>query len=180
VRVVDAHARLALDRRDEVLVDGEGPDGGGAVAAVALVVHEGPRHLDLGEGVVHVGPGVGRRPDDTRLRERRDAAAEPVELAAVWIRAPERREEDPIALGAHARQIDGAEDEAAARPAPHVDGADASLGYGPPLDVWARSPPARRMSRSRAVRTPGAEKRRPRRGPQLLSRSAAARAALRR
>src|SRR2546422_3606942 len=131
VGVVDADACLALDRRHETLVDGEGADGRGAIAAVALVVHEGGRHLDLREGVVHVSAGAGRRADDARLGQGRDATAQPVELAAVRIGTPERREEDTVALGARARQVGRVEDEAAARPAPHVDGAD------PPPRHWS-------------------------------------------
>src|SRR3989441_1057622 len=129
VGVGDADACLALARRHETLVDGEGADGRGAVAAVALVVHEGGRHLDLREGVVHVSAGAGRRADDARLGQGRDATAQPVELAAVRIGTPERREEDTVALGARARQVGRVEDEAAARPAPAGDGEDPALGH---------------------------------------------------
>src|SRR5439155_532124 len=147
--VVDAHARLARDPGHQALVDGEGPDGRGAVAAVTLVIHDRVLHVDLGEGVVHVGARVRRRADDARLGERGDAAAEPVELAAVRVGTPERREQDPVAVGTGARQVGRVEEERAAGPAAHEHGADPFLDHAR-ARVCARRPPARRMSRPAA------------------------------
>jgi hypothetical protein len=89
--------------------------------------HRGFLDLDLGERVVHVGAGQRGRADDDGLGERRDAAAEPVELAAVGIGAAERGEQDGVALGAGRRQVPGVEDQAAARAPPHVDRAHLPL-----------------------------------------------------
>ena len=81
----------------EPLVDREGADRRGAVAAVALVVHHGLGDLDLGERVVDVGVGMAGWADDAGLGQRGDAAAQAVELAAVGIGAPEGGEQDPVA-----------------------------------------------------------------------------------
>src|SRR5215468_10990249 len=129
VGVVDADQGLAIPRLDEALLDGEGADGGGAVAAIARVVHLRLAYLDLGEGVIDVGGGVARGADDARLRERRDAAAEAVELAAVGIGAAEGGEEDVVALDARRGKVALVEDETAAGAAAHVDGSDACLGH---------------------------------------------------
>ena len=93
VGVVDAHDGLAVDRADEPLVDRERAHRRGAVAAVALVVHDGRADLDLRERVVDVRAGPRAGADDAGLRERRDPAAHAVQLAAVWIGAAERGRE---------------------------------------------------------------------------------------
>ena len=99
-----------------------------------------------------------------RLGERRDPAAEAVELAAVRIGAAERGEQDAVALRARRRA-----DRARGRPGSGwcrraCRPPDSSLvrrDLAHPLRrawpgsaaVWARRPPARRMSRSRGVST---------------------------
>src|SRR5207247_11180327 len=121
-----------------------------AVAAVAHVVHERCLHGHLSERVVDVGAGEGAGPDDARLGERRDPAAQAVELAAVGIGAAERGEQDRIPLAARLGKIFGVEAETAARAASHVDGPYAALGHDSPF-VYARTPPASTMSRPRGV-----------------------------
>src|SRR5262249_38755074 len=116
-------------RLNEALLDGEGSDGGGAVAAIARVVHLRLAHLDLGEGVIDVGGAVVRRADDARLRQGRDAAAETVQLAAVGIGAAEGGEEGVVAFDARWGEIALVEDQAAAGAAAHVDGSDSCLGH---------------------------------------------------
>src|SRR5215468_2725817 len=125
VRVVDADQGLAVPRLNEALLDGEGSDRGGTVAAIARVVHLRLAHLDLGEGVIDVGGGVVRWANDARLRQGRDAAAETVELAAIGIGAAEGGKEDVVALDARPGEIALVEDQAAAGASAHVDGADA-------------------------------------------------------
>src|SRR5207249_9231435 len=135
-----------LARADQALVDREGAHRRRAVAAVAVVVHRRLLDLDLGERVVDVGAGQRGRADDARLGERRDAAAEAVELAAVGIGAAERGEQDRIPLAARLGKIFGVEAETAARAASHVDGPYAALSHDSPF-VYARTPPASKMSR---------------------------------
>src|SRR5262249_29842418 len=141
VRVVDADQRLAVTRAHEPLVDGEGTDRRGAVAAIAVVLDDRRLHVHLRERVVDVGVGVRGRADDARLGQRRDAAAQPVELATVGVGAAERGQEDPIAWHAGRRKIVGAEDEAATRATAHVDGANLFLHYARAF-VCASRPPA--------------------------------------
>src|SRR5262249_36895235 len=129
VRVVDADQGLAVPRLNEALLDGEGSDGGGAVAAIARIVHLRLAHLDLGEGVGAGGGGVVRRADDARLRQGGDAAAETVQLAAVGIGAAERGEEDEVAFDARRGKIALVEDQAAAGASAHVDRYDSCLGH---------------------------------------------------
>ena len=130
VRVVDTHEGLAVHGLDQALLDGEGTNGRGAVPAIARVVHLRLAHLNLGEGVVDVGGGVARGPDDARLGEGGDASAQTVELASVGIGAAQRRQENVVALHPGGREIALVEDEAAAGAAAHVDGSDAGLGHG--------------------------------------------------
>src|SRR5215468_8738442 len=129
VRIVDADQGFTVPWLNEALLDGEGSDGGGTVAAIAGVVHLRLAHLDLAEGVVDVGSGVIRRADDARLRQGRDAAAETVQLAAVGIGAAEGGEEDVVAFNARWGEIALVEDQAAAGASAHVDGSDACLGH---------------------------------------------------
>src|SRR2546430_6841312 len=151
VRVVDLRHRFAVARGgQQLLVDGERADRRRAVAAVAPVAHRRRLYVHLGERVVDVGADEGAGPDDARLRERRDPAAQAVELAAVRIGAAERGEQDRIPLAARLGKIFGVEAETAARAASHVDGPYAALGHDPPF-VYARTPPASKMSRSRGV-----------------------------
>jgi hypothetical protein len=82
VGVVDADQRRPVGAGTEALVDRERPDGRGQVAAVGPEVDHRPVHRHLGEGVVDIGVGPGRRADDGRLGQRGDAAAHPVELTA--------------------------------------------------------------------------------------------------
>src|SRR5207302_2954780 len=153
IRVVNADHRRGLDGGHEVLVDRERADGRRAVAAVARVVDDGATHLHLGEREVDVRVRASRRADDTGLRERRDAAAEAVELAAVGIGAPEGSQQDGVPLRAAGGQVALVEEEGAARAAAHVDRPDLPLAHArESARVWASSPPARRISRSRGVR----------------------------
>ena len=57
IGIVDANGGDALLRLDQTLLNGEGTDAGGDVAAVAFVAHQGLVHADLGEGVVHIRVG---------------------------------------------------------------------------------------------------------------------------
>src|SRR3972149_1318957 len=66
-----------------------------------------------GEGVSRAGWGGARGPDDPRLAERRDPAAEAVELSAVGVGAPEGGEQNPVALAGIRRQMGGVEGEGA-------------------------------------------------------------------
>src|SRR2546429_8575178 len=101
VRVVDLHHRFAVARGgQQLLVDGERADRRRAVAAAAHVVHERRRYVHLGERVVDVGADEGAGPDDGRLGERRDPAAQALALAALRIGAAARGAHDPALLAA--------------------------------------------------------------------------------
>jgi hypothetical protein len=152
VGVVDADDRFAFLGAHDALIDRERPDSRRAVAAVAVVLDDGRLHVHLGERVVDVGIAARGRADDTRLRERRDAAAQSVELPAIGIGTAESRQQDAIARGAGVGQILRAEHETAAGAATHIHGADPPLGHARDL-VCASNPPASKMSRSRGVST---------------------------
>jgi hypothetical protein len=126
---VDPYQYLAVGRFHQALVDRERPYRGRAVATVPGVVHHGRAHVDLGEGVVHIGVRVGRRTDDARLGEGRDTAADAVELPPVRVGTPERGQQDAVALRARRRKVAVVEDEAAAGAAAHVNGANLLLSH---------------------------------------------------
>ena len=128
VRVVDAHDGHGLVGGDEPLVDGEGADRRGDVAAVAAVVDERPRDLDLGERVVDVRVRAGR------------SARPPRPWTARRCRRPARRAGGRPGRGSRARRGRSAsqaprlagrsrsvEDEGPARAAAHEDGPDPAL-----------------------------------------------------
>ena len=112
VGVVDAHrGHVAVRRRHQSLVHREGADGRRHVAAVAAVVDLRLPHLDLGEGVVHVGAGNGRRPYDADLGQRGHAAAHAVQLPAVAVWRAHGAQEDRVPCGAVGREVAQVEDQ---------------------------------------------------------------------
>ena len=128
IGIVDAnHGVGALGRRDEPLIDGEGADGGGHVAAIAAGIDGGFPHQDLDEGVIDIGVGAARRADDADLRQRRYAAAHAVELAPVGIGAAHGGEEDGRPKRLVLRQILGAQHDGVGRAAAHENGAQPHL-----------------------------------------------------
>ena len=110
---------------DDGLVDGEGGDTGGDVAAVAVPVHLGVGDGHLGKGVVHIGAGHGAGANDGQLAGQGVGAGQAVDLTLVG--RTEDAEDDLVTLGTGRWQIVLLQENALAGSGAHDHARDSEL-----------------------------------------------------
>src|SRR3984893_15010270 len=129
VRIVNAHPCPIARSGNNALVDGKRAYCGRDVAAIAAKAFESWSYAYLTEGVVDIGVGARRRPDNRNFRKGRYAAAHSVELPSIWVRAPHRPKENRLPMlvirSRCDRQIVTVEEQRTARAATHENSTDA-------------------------------------------------------
>jgi hypothetical protein len=123
-----AHLRHWLNCGYESLIDGKRPHGRGHIAASPAPIDERLFDVDLGEIEGHVADTIRASPNDRGFTQRRNAAAQSVNLPAIRVGTAQSGENNPLTRGLIIRRHDiFGKEHRPTRTASHEDGRNFSL-----------------------------------------------------